>query len=214
MASKRLLVALALAGIVGPLCFITLVIIQARLNPSYSHIRMPISALAAWPIGWVQSINFYVLATLLAGLILGLHLVLRPTRYGWVGIILMWMGTLGLVLAGIFPWIMVNGQPTETPAHVVGAITCFLCTSIGIIVLSRRIAADPEWNHLGNYVLVTGIAMLILFVVLGAFAVDDGTPLHPWAGLIQRVLVAIWVMCIFVLAARLWRIARRPRVSV
>jgi hypothetical protein len=50
--------ALALAGIIGPLSFTTLVVVQGFLLADYSHVRLPISALAAWPTGWIQDINF------------------------------------------------------------------------------------------------------------------------------------------------------------
>jgi hypothetical protein len=39
-------VALSSAGIIGPIWFTTLVIIQGILHPDYSHIAMPVSALA------------------------------------------------------------------------------------------------------------------------------------------------------------------------
>ena len=39
--------ALALTGVIGPLWFATLVVVQGFLLPDYSHVRMPISALAA-----------------------------------------------------------------------------------------------------------------------------------------------------------------------
>ena len=58
------------------------------------------------------------------------------------------------------------------------------------------------------YTMGTGIAVLLLFFTLGLFAIDDGTPLHPWAGLIQRVLCAVWFTCMVVLALRLRRLAR------
>ena len=38
----------------------TLVVVQGVLLPDYSHVRMSISALAAWPTGWIQTLNFYV----------------------------------------------------------------------------------------------------------------------------------------------------------
>ena len=49
--------ALALAGIIGPIWFTTLVVVQRWLLPDYSHVRLPISALAAWPTGWLQNVN-------------------------------------------------------------------------------------------------------------------------------------------------------------
>ena len=39
------------------------------------------------------------------------------------------------------------------------------------------------------------------------FAVDDDTPLHPWAGLLQRVLCAVWFTLLSVVAVRFRRVA-------
>lgn len=57
--------------------------------------------------------------------------------------------------------------------------------------------------------LATGFAVLLLFIIVGFFAIDDGAPLHPWAGLIQRVLAAEWFICLIVLAVRLRGIQQR-----
>jgi hypothetical membrane protein len=132
-----------------------------------------------------------------------LHSAVQPTARGRAGFALLLLGGIGLVLAGAFPWKMVNGVPTETPPHVVGAITTFAATGLGLIVFSRRLNADPRWHDLATYTLYSGIAVLVLFVMVGFFAVDDGTPLHPWAGLIQRVLCGVWFAWMIVLALRI-----------
>jgi hypothetical protein len=49
----------------------------------------------------------------------------------------------------------------------------------------------------------SGVAVLLLFVTIGLLAVDDAAPLHPWAGLLQRILCAVWFTCTIVLAIRL-----------
>jgi hypothetical membrane protein len=192
-------------GIIGPIWFVTLVIVQGILQPNYSHIAMPISALEAWPEGWMQRLNFFVFGTLLAAFTIGVHRAIAPTQFGLIGIVLLLASSAGIVMAGIFPWISVNGVPTETPAHVVGAVLAFLCASLGLSILSRRMAADPDWRDLSSYVLTTGIVMLLLFIALGGFAIDDGAPLHAWAGLLQRVLVGIWIACTIVIARRALR---------
>jgi hypothetical membrane protein len=202
---------LAIVGMIGPVCFMTLVIIQGALQPDYSHISLPISALAAWPAGWMQDLNFFVFATLTAGFSVALHRAIRPTRSGMVGIALLLAGCVALFMAGIFPWINVDGVPTETPQHAVAAILTFSCTSIGLIVLSRRIAADPRWEDLSVYVLATGIIMLVLFIAVGFFAVDEGAPFHNWTGLIQRVLAAVWFAVLLVMAWRVLRLTREDQ---
>ena len=209
MSARSRVVALSIAGLVAPIWFTTLVIVQGILQPDYSHVAMPISALAAWPAGWVQRVNFYVSGALLAAFTIGIHRNMKPTRHGAVGIALLLTSSVGLILAGLFSWIMVDGVPTETKPHVVGAVLSFVGAGSGLIALSRRMGADARWRSLSTYVFATGVTMLILFVTLGAFAIGDGTPLHPWAGLLQRVLAFIWFACILAIASRLLRIARR-----
>lgn len=193
----------ALAGIIGPIWFTTLVVIQGLLLADYSHVRLPISALAAWPTGWIQDINFFVCGSLTMVHAFNLHCGVRPTRHGSIGFALLLLSGLGILLAGVFPWRMVGGVPTENPPHVVAAIMAFGSTALGLMVFSRRMIADPRWRDLAAYTMVTGIIVLTLFVVLGRFAIDDGAPLHPWAGLIQRIVCAVWFANMIVLAVRL-----------
>jgi hypothetical membrane protein len=206
-------VPLAIAGIIAPIWFITLVVVQGIVHPDYSHIALPISALTAWPSGWIQRLNFYVTATLMAAFTISVHQSVRPTRRGLVGIALLLASCGGIFIAGLFPWINVNGVPTETPQHVVGAVLAFFCGSTGLVVLSRRMTSEPRWQDLSSYLLYSGLAMFVLFIVVGFFAVDEGTPFHRWAGLLQRVLVAIWFAAILVMARRVLRLAGVASVS-
>ena len=208
MSTRLTVVPLAIAGIIAPIWFITLVVVQGIVHPDYSHIALPISALTAWPSGWIQRLNFYVTAALMAAFALSLHRTVRPTRFGLVGIVLLLASCAGIFLAGVFPWINVDGVPTETPQHVIGAILTFFGGSTGLVVLSRRMAADPRWQDLSRYVLCTGLVMLVLFIVVGFFAIEEGTPFHAWAGFLQRLLVAIWFAGILVMARRVLRLAR------
>jgi hypothetical membrane protein/uncharacterized membrane protein len=194
---------IALAGIIGPIWFTTFVVLQGLLLPDYSHVRLPISALAAWPTGWIQNINFYVTGALLMAFALALHHDVQPTRRGGAGVALLVLGAVGVVWVGIFPWRMVDGVPTEPAAHVIGAVMAFAATGIGLIVFSRRMIADPRWRDLATYTMATGIAVVVLFVAVGFFAIDDGAPLHARAGLLQRALCAVWFTCLIVLALRL-----------
>ncbi len=66
-------------------------------------------------------------------------------------------------------------------------------------------ASDPRWRSLAAYALATGIAM---FVATRVLVVPDDAPLHTWAGLAQRTVLAVWFPCTLVLAHRLWRVAR------
>ena len=201
---------LAYAGIAGPVIFTVLVIVQGVLQPDYSHVGLPISALAAWPLGWIQEVAFLILGLSMMAIALGLHRAIRPAKtaaQGGAGAALLAMSGVGILVAGAFSWKMVEGVPEESPPHVVGAVTAFLSTALGLVRLARRMNGDSRWRDLASYTKATGVAVLLLFIAVGFFGVDKSAPLHPWAGLLQRVLCLIWFTCVVVLALRLIRTA-------
>lgn len=199
----RLVSRLALAGFIGPVVFAALILVQGFLLPDYSHVRFPISALAAWPTGWIQVLNFCVFGALTLVFAYALHRAVRPTRQGFLGYALLRLSGVGLIVEGIFSWQMVDGVPRETAPHVVGAIIVFVGTGLGLMSFSRRFDADPQWRNLATYTMTSGIAVVVLFVMTGVLAIGEATPLHPWVGLIQRVVCGVWFACVIVLASRI-----------
>jgi hypothetical protein len=203
---KRVAVA---AGFTIPIVFTALVGVQGALQPDYDQIAMPISALEAWPLGWIQRLNFFIYGALLLVFVLGLDRAIARTRWGGLATALLVICAIGGLLAGAFPWVRTGGEVHETPGHVVAAISHFAGAALGSIALSRRMARDEAWRSLSTYVLLSGVALLALFIAFGAFAIRDDAPLHAWAGLLQRIIVAIWFGAIFVLARRLSRAPAR-----
>jgi len=199
---------LALAGIVAPIWFTVLVVIQSVLQPDYSQIAQPISALAAWRLGWVQNLNFFVTGPLLIAFAVGLHIGVARRRAGWIAPLLLVTSGVGTILVGVFPWRREGVELFEPAGHVVGAFCVFLGAGLGLIAMSWRMAADPSWRGLVKYTRACGIAIVAMFFTLGFFAVDKGTPLHPWAGLLQRLLLAVWLPCMVVLSNKLFRMTK------
>jgi hypothetical membrane protein len=204
----RLVRRLALAGIIGPAIFAMLIVVQGFLVPGYSHVRLPISALAAWPTGWIQVVNFHCFGALTIVFAHALHRAVRPTHAGFIGFALLALGSVGLIVDGIFSWQMVDGVPRDTAPHVVGAIIVFVGTGLGLMSFSRRFVADPQWRDLATYTMASGIAVVALFLMAGLLAIPEGTPLHPWAGLIQRIVCGVWFACVIVLASRIRALCR------
>lgn len=79
---------------------------------------------------------------------------------------------------------------------------------MGLIVISLRMRGDPRWRGLATYTLVSGIALAIMWVGFGVLVAPDDAALHAWAGLYQRVLLAVWFPAMIALALRLLRVAR------
>jgi hypothetical membrane protein len=180
-----------------------MVVVQGELHPGYSHVTMPISALAAWPMGWMQNLTFFVAGVLVIAFAVALHSSVRQVQRGRAGHVLLMIGGAALALNAVFPWEIVDGVPAEPATHAASAITTFLATAVGMIAISRRMSADERWHGLAPYTRWSGVLVLVLFLVLGFFAIEVSAPLHPWVGLIQRALVAVWFVWMIVVALRI-----------
>jgi hypothetical membrane protein len=196
-------------GIAGLVMFAGVTLVQSLLRPEHSLVADPISALAAGPSGWVQDVNFLVFGSLMVAYAIGFHLGVRPTRWGVVGLAFLVLSGVGLVWAGVFPSTDATGARWDDRVlHIVAFPMTFLGAGIGLIVMSRRMAGDPRWRRVATYALATGMAVLLLLVVGAGLVRPPRTPLHPWWGLFQWVLLAVWLPCTVVLALRLLRVAR------
>ena len=206
---RSVIVALAAAGLAGPVIFAMVALVHSLLRPDHNLVEHPISALAAGPSGWVQSVNFLVFGLLMIAYAIGLHLGIRPSRAGMVGVAFLVLSGVGLMWGGMFPATDATGAFDEDRVlHIPGFIMTFLGAGIGLIVMSRRMARDPRWRSVATYALATGIVMLVLIVAGGGFVRPPGALLHPWLGLFQWVLLAVWFPCTVVLALRVLRVAR------
>jgi hypothetical membrane protein len=205
--------ALAFAGIIGPVIFTATVILQSLRHSAYSDVALPISALAAFPSGWIQNVNFVVLGVFMAACAIGLHKGIRTNQTPFFGPALLIVSALGLIVAGAFPWRREGVGFTVPAGHVAAAFMAFLGASGGLFTLSRRMRIDPRWSDLAAFTATSGLAIAAVFLTIGVFARSDNAPLHSWAGLLQRVAVLLWFACTMILALRLLKIANSHRKS-
>ncbi len=188
--------ALGTMGVVGVAVAAAVSVVLGVIRPGYSFVALPIVALLSGPNALVQSANFVVLGVSVILAAAGLHLGIRPGRFGASGPALLALSGVGPVLAGL---------TGPVPVHFV---VTFVGAGIGLILVSRRMAHDPAWQRPARYALVTGVMILVLIPIHSALALPDGAPLHPWWGLLNWTVVALWLTCTAVLAGRLVRLAR------
>ncbi len=197
--SSRLLLA---AGAVGPLLFILAFLIEGATRPAYSAWHMAVSSLSDGPFGWTQRTNFVVCGALSICFAFGLKRALRAGKGATWGPILLGGFGLGLVGAGFFTTEPGLGYPPGTATPTTPSIHGVLHSSFTLVgftsliaacfVLARRFTLDPAWRGWSLYSILTGSAVLVLFV-LTSVAAASSDPSSP-AGLLQRVMIIIgWV---------------------
>jgi uncharacterized protein DUF998 len=200
----------AVAGMIGPLLFTVGFIVQGLFrHDEYDPIAETVSALEAGPNGWIQQLNFLVFGILMMIFGAGLGFGLRTRRWRIASAIVAWWA-VGLLMAGLFPLREnADGQTYDpTELHQPNGAVFFLSTWVGLAILSWCLRSDPRWRNLVPYTMITSAALAVLFAVLALLAIPDSAPLHPWAGLLQRLVLAVWFPCLVVLGVRLRRVAR------
>jgi hypothetical protein len=185
---------------------------EALRRGEYHPVAEPVSALEAGPYGWVQQVNFAVFGILTLVFAAGLHHGIQRTLMGVAGPGLLGLSGIGLLLAALLPLKEDAAGVTYDPGgHVVAGITFFLSSSIGLAVLSRRLARDTRWRGLSRYALLSGVLALAAFLAMGALVMPDEAPWHEWAGAAQRAVILILLFpCRVVLSYRLRHVADGP----
>ncbi|WP_201386539.1 DUF998 domain-containing protein [Ktedonobacter sp. SOSP1-85] len=206
---------LAAAGICAPILFAIGFVMQgflrADLRLGYNPIAQEVSDLTAGPFGWVQQVNFIVFGLLIIAFAVGLSRGVRAAASWMVGPALVGWNGIELMIAGFFPRSENAAGHIYDPlgVHMMNGMIFFLNIGIVLVVLSLRFARDERWSGLALYTRVSGIALFVMSVLNGYFAEAVGDPLHPWLGLFQRMILAVWFLCLLILALRLWRVGRR-----
>ncbi|GHP01155.1 hypothetical protein KSF_112020 [Reticulibacter mediterranei] len=211
---------LAAAGICAPILFALGFVMQGFLRTDlrlgYNPIAQEVSDLTAGPLGWVQQVNFLVFGLLVIAFGIGLYRGVRKASPWMVGPALVVWNGIELIIAGLFPRSENVAGHIYDPlgVHMMNGMLFFLSIGIVLVMLSFQLACDERWRNLVIYTRVTGILVFVLNVLNGFFAEATGDPLHPWLGLFQRTILAVWFLCLIILALRLWRLGGRDAVEM
>lgn len=202
----RLLLA---AGVIGPLLFMIVVLLEGATRPGYDAWHHPVSTLSLGPQGWAQVANFFACGVLVLCFAAGLRYVLSPGRGATWGPILIGIAGLGLVGAALF-----NTDPSlGYPPHVLqtqtlhGSIHLMLSNLFGVavmaagIVIALRFAATPGWRLWALYSMVT-VVLVLGFAVLATLASASSDAGSPF-GLFQRLSIFAALGWIALVAYRL-----------
>jgi hypothetical membrane protein len=213
----RLLLA---CGVVGPLLFIVVFLLEGATRADYNPLRYPVSSLSIGDLGWIQATNFLMVGVLLFAFAFGLRRALRASRGGTWGPLLIGLAGIGLFGAGIFTSDPVYGYPPSAPLvlaqysthghlHDLFSTLLFIGLPAACFVFCRRFATLGERGW-AVYSLLAGLGMLVTFV-LAAVGFDQHPSLVNFAGVFQRLSIIIGLTWIALLAFRL--MSKKPPIG-
>lgn len=181
--------------IAGAALYIGLDVAAQLLPPHYSPIKQAESDLAVGPYGWIMTVNFVIRGLLSAAIVVALWQVLPPSPRTRLGLAFAGIWTVGAFLLAAFPTDIGGSEHTlHGKVHLTIALLAFVSIPIAEWLLSRSLADDPRWAHLGSRALLlatlTGGGFIVLLAGVRAPAI---------AGLTERIFLAsvlLWMLAL------------------
>ena len=218
------------AGVVGPLLFIAVFLVEGFTRPGYSQWRNYVSQLATGPGGWVQVVNFVVCGFLVFLYAIGLRSAIKGTRGSVAGPLLTALFGIDLIVAGAFSTDPALGYPVgAAQVHTVhgmihglaglGAFVLFLPPSA--FVMAWHFASQPGARRWALYSAAIGALVLAVFISMTTTSALDAAGRLPDAptGILQRIgIIGGWTWIAMVAwrelrAARAAAAPRRPELA-
>jgi hypothetical protein len=190
---------------VGPLLFFAVATVEGSLRAGYDPIAQPISALALGPRGWVQTLNFVVLAASFASMVVVLRTNLRGGVASLSGPGVFLIMTIGVALAGAFPMDAPGAAVTLAGRlHLMGGFLAFPWMPVVLLLVARRFRRDDRWRPYFWYTLATGLLSLATITFFLLFVGPPGLPRRfaGAAGLVQRIQLLPFLAWIALVARR------------
>lgn len=205
-------------GALGPPLFVAVFLREGGTRLGYDPRRHPVSSLAIGERGWRQTANFLMVGTAIVAFSFG-------ARPGWAGAAsgtawearLLGVAGIGLIGAGRFTTDPVFGYPPEAPLlleqqstsghlHNFASLLFFAGLPSACFVSCRRSkqAGERPW---AAYSLLTGLAMLVTFVLAGV-GFSQNPRLVKHAGVMQRLSITTGLAWIALRAVGLLRASR------
>lgn len=205
---RRLLKYLALGGIIGPILFSIVATIGVFLYPDYSLISTSISEMETRGAAHKALVDSIVVPWEIAAIpfAIALHKGIKNRgklidKVGPVSIIL--AAIVNLTLTLFFPLDPeIAAGNTNTPGttmHITLVSISVPLTLLGPLAFWRRLKHDKQWAGYDRYSLVTFAAMLAMGIG-NAFVIGG-----PYAGIVERITLAIAMQWNLVMAVKLIR---------
>ncbi|MGO9410605.1 MAG: DUF998 domain-containing protein [Spirochaetia bacterium] len=199
-------------GVIGPLFFIVVFLIEGATRAGYNPLRIPVSSLSIGEFGWMQNVNFLITGSLVVAFVIGLRQALRLSGgSSWLPLLIGLVG-VGLIGAGFFNTDPANGFPPGSPLvptvatttthgtlHNLFSLPVFTALPAACFVFARRSAKSGRRGWM-VYSILAGIGMLAFFVLAG-IGIKQTPGFVEVVGVYQRLSIAIgftWITAIAV----------------
>ena len=198
--------ALSLLTIVGVVLWTALIVVAQVLTPGQSALSMGMSGLATGKHGWLMKAAFVVRGLTALALVAAVAGSVPAAAVSVPGLVLFaaWGG--GSALLACYDTDMPGQKPTRRgQAHALLALVAYVAAVAGMILVSLQLRDGQAFAEMARWALfIALVAALALFAQFAGFAEAARPSTHGlgrYAGLLQRVFLALVMLWTVLLAA-------------
>ena len=194
----------ATVALVGVAYFVVIIVVLHLLRPDLSPISQPTSEYAVGRYGFLMTSAFFSMSLASFALVIGLYQGVPLRARSRIGLGLLGLWGIGVLVAMSFP-IDPEGAPQTVSGtiHQINGPLAFLSLTAGTILVSRRFKQAQQWRPLHRTALILSLVMLTVFI---ATFLNIATA-SGFAGLCQRIFLAVFATWFVLTAARLRSLA-------
>jgi Protein of unknown function (DUF998) len=186
----------ALAGVVAPLAFYTVMIVLGQVTPGYNAMTRFGSELSFGSLGWIMIANFLVLGLVEIAFAARLHRAIGSHRSGRLGAVMVGVVGAALLVAGIFVTDPAGTLVSFHGALHFGAALVLFCVALPTagLALAYRFR-DRRGFALSSAVVGAGTPLLFIATFV------SGEPV----GLMERILIGLDFLWLAILSLLVFR---------
>jgi Protein of unknown function (DUF998) len=197
----------ALAGVVAPILFWSVLTILGQTQAGYNAFRSDISLLALGTNGWVQTVNFIVFGILIVAFQRGLQRTIAPGKiWGAIDLLAIACG-LGLLSIAVFPTDPIGTWTLRGAVHLGVAAALAVVLPLSCLAMAAQVRRDRAWRGYATFSVLIGVLTGALTAILLLVWTGLWRASHPWLGLSERItfgLPCVWMEIIAIRLLRLW----------
>jgi hypothetical membrane protein len=200
---------LLLCGVLGPIFFITVFLLDGATRPHYEPLRHWVSHLSLGRRGWLGTTNLVVSGLFFLAFARGVYNAIKH-RWGSVFIALFGIGLLAAALFPIDPGLDYPADLESLPTfsgrvHDAAGLLIFASLSAACFVMRRWLKNQPHGQGWVRYSLLTGISVMVFFIACSVLVTLDYADVFPNApsGLLERLSLTTGCVWLLLFARRL-----------
>ena len=185
---------LLLFGIIAPVLFIFIFLLDGATRPEYNPLHQWVSHLSLGSRGWIGTFNLIGSGALLLAFVQGASLALKKKKWPiiWLGLI-----SLGLIFAGIFAQDPGLGYPPGAPASIGSVHDVIHKTAAFVLFIALTAFPFSVKNYFGSgwkaYANLSGIGVILSFALTNIMVSLEFAKIYPEtpSGLFERIYLII-----------------------